>query len=349
MIEQFAKILGILINIIYNFVNDYGITVIVFTILSKIILFPINILIQKNSIKMIKIKPKIEELKYRYAEDKEKFMEKQIDLFDKEKYKPSLGVIPLFLQIPIILALIKVIERPSSYITNFTNSTFLGIDLSQIPTINNYIIIPILAGISAILLCAFQNKENVLQKEESVFSKITTFILTTALTVYFVFLVPIGVALYWIIGNILAILQMYILNAMYPPKKHIDYKQLEYWKNLNKDKKVIVEQNRKREKQDYKKFFKQENINLIFYSEKSGFYKYFSGIINYILENSNIKIHYITSDSNDNIFNIKNNKLETYYIGKNKLIPLFMKIDAKLVVMTTPDLRKLLFKKIISK
>lgn len=348
MIEPFAKVLGLLINIIYNFINDYGITVIIFTILSKIILFPINILIQKNSIKMIKIKPKIEELKYKYAEDKEKFMEKQIDLFDKEKYKPSLGVIPLLLQIPIILALIKVIEKPSYYITNFTNSTFLGIDLSQIPTISSYILIPILAGISAILLCIFQNKENVLQKEESLLSKMATFILTTVLTVYFVFLVPIGVALYWIIGNILAILQMYILNAIYPPKKYIDYKQLEYWRELNKEKKLIVEQNKKREKQDYKKFFKQENVELIFYSEKNGFYKYFSGIIDYILQNSNIEIHYITSDPNDNIFNKNNNKLKPYYIGRNKLIPLFMKIDAKLVLMTTPDLRNILYKKIFS-
>ena len=62
MIEQFAKVLGILINEIYKITNNYGITIIIFTLVSKIILFPINILIQKNSIKMIKIKPKLEEL-----------------------------------------------------------------------------------------------------------------------------------------------------------------------------------------------------------------------------------------------------------------------------------------------
>lgn len=348
MIGQFANILGILINAIYKLTNNYGVTVIIFTVISKIILFPINILIQKNSIKMIKIKPKIEELKFKYAEDKEKFMEKQIELFEKEKYKPSLGVIPLLLQIPIILALIQVIGEPSNYINNFSNSNFLGIDLSKVPTISSYILIPILAGISSILLCIFQNRENVLQREESILSKILTGTLTTIITIYFVFLVPNGVAMYWILGNLLAILQMYILNFMYSPSKYIDYNKLKYWKDLNKEKKQEVKQNKKKEKEDYKKFFKRENIEnrkLIFYSEKNGFYKYFSGIINYILENSNIEVHYITSDPNDNIFNMQNNNLKTYYIGKNKLISLFMKIEADIVVMTTPDLQKYYLKR----
>ena len=51
MINQFARVLGILINEIYKITNNYGITIIIFTLVSKIILFPINILIQKNSIK----------------------------------------------------------------------------------------------------------------------------------------------------------------------------------------------------------------------------------------------------------------------------------------------------------
>ena len=168
MIKQFANILGILINAIYRVTNNYGFTIIVFTLVSKVILFPINILIQKNSIKMVKIKPKLEELKYKYSENKEKFMEEQIALFEKEKYKPSLGIIPLLIQIPIILALIKVVENPNTYIQNLNSMQFLNMDLSIIPTLRNYSIIPILSLVSCITLCYFQNKLNVLQKEESI-------------------------------------------------------------------------------------------------------------------------------------------------------------------------------------
>ena len=248
MIKQFANILGILINLIYKITNNYGITIIVFTLISKIILFPVNILIQKNSIKMIKIKPKLEELKYKYSENKEKFMEEQVALFEKEKYRPSLGVIPLLIQIPIIRALVKVVENSNIYIDNLKDMQFLGLDLSIIPTLSNYFIIPTLALISCILLCYFQNRLNVLQKEESVKSKILTGSLTAILTLYFVLLVPVGVGIYWIIGNIVAILQLYILNAMYPPRKYIDYEKLEYWSKLNLEKKDKLKIYKKREK-----------------------------------------------------------------------------------------------------
>lgn len=350
MIEQFAKILGILINEIYKVTNNYGITIIIFTLISKIILFPVNILIQKNSIKMVKIKPKLEELKYKYSENKEKFMEEQVALFEKEKYRPSLGVIPLLIQIPIILALVKVIENPNIYIENLKNMPFLGIDLSIVPTLSNYFIIPICALISCLLLCYFQNKLNVLQKEESLKSKISTGSLTTALTLYFVFLVPAGVGIYWIIGNVVAILQLYILNAMYPPKKYIDYERLEYWSKLNLEKKDKLKNYKKREKEDYKKFFSKNNkVKIVFYSEKSGFFKYYAGIIKYILNNSNKVIHYITSDPEDAIFDFKHDNLKTYYIGKNKLIYLFMKLEANKVIMTTPDLQKYYLKRSLVK
>lgn len=346
MIVGFAKILGVVLNFIYQQYGNYGLSLILFTLLSKIILFPINLWIQKNSIKMLKIRPQIEELKYRYAEDREKFMEGQIELFEKEKYKPSLGVIPLLIQIPIILALVKVIENPTNYITNLKATSFCGIVLEQIPTFPQNMIIPILAAISCIALCYFQNKANILQMAEGKLSKFLTGAFTTILTIYFVFLVPNGVGLYWIMGNIYAIIQLYILNAIYPPKKYVDYQELEHWRVKNQEKQIEIKKNKKKEKADYQRFFQNtDHIKLIFYSEKSGFYKYFSGIIEYLLQNSDLEIHYITSDPDDQIFQKQNPKLQTYYIGKNKLIPLFMKIEADMVVMTTPDLQKFYLKR----
>lgn len=348
MIQEFSKILGVLMNISYKICNSYGIAIIIFTVLSKIILFPINVLIQKNSIKMLKIKPDIEKLKYTYSTDKEKFMDKQIELFEKENYKPSLGIIPLLLQIPIILGLIKVIEAPQNYIGDISNVEFLNINLCNIPVFYTNMIIPVIAAISSVVLCVFQNRVNVLQRAESMKSKIITTTITTVLTVYFVFLVPNGVGLYWILGNIISIIQMYILNAIYPPDRYINYEELKYWQEKNKQKKKENAVYKKKEKNHYKKFFEPDNIEqmkLIFYSEQSGFYKYYSGIIEYILKNSDIVIHYITSDPNDKIFNLNNDRLKTYYIGKNRLISLFMKIEANMVVMTTPDLQKYYLKR----
>ena len=85
MIDSLANILGNIINYFYEITNNYGLAIILFGILAKIILFPISILIQKNSIKMVKIRPEIEELKFKYSDDKEKFMDEQIELFKREK------------------------------------------------------------------------------------------------------------------------------------------------------------------------------------------------------------------------------------------------------------------------
>ena len=98
---------------------------------------------------------------------------------------------------------------------------------------------------------------------------------------------------------------------------------------------------RAREKADYKRFFSIANKHLVFYSEGSGFYKYYAGIIDYVMAHSNLTVHYITNDPNDQVFALSqtNPRLQPYYIGEKKLITLFMKMDADVVVMTAPDLQ----------
>lgn len=352
MLNPLITFFGFIINYIYQVINNYGATILVFTLFTKIVLFPVNILIQKNSIKMVKIKPRLEELKLKYADDREKFMEAQIDLFDEEHYKPSLGVVPLLIQIPIILALIRVIQNTQLYISNITNTNFFGINMEEIPTLTTNVQIPILAAVTTIMLCIFQNYLNVLQKEESLISKLLTGGLTVALTVYFVFLVPSGVGLYWIAGNVLAIVQLYILNCIIPPKKYVDYEALNRIKAKKKELHEKSEREKKKAKEDYKRFFQEDNINnmhLVFYSEKNGFYKYFKGLIEYILDHSDIVIHYITGDIDDDIFNKNNPRIKPYFVTTNKLIPMFMKLEADVVVMTTPDLQNMYLKRSIVK
>jgi len=225
-------------------------------------------------------------------------------------------------------------------------------NLSVIPSFNNFLIIPIIAAISTILLCLFQNRINVLQREESFFSKLLSGGITVIITVYFVFLVPIGVAIYWILGNLLSIIQMYILNWIYPPEKYVDYEWLEKVKKQKKERKEKDKICKKKSKYYYKKFFEEENINnmkIMFYSEQSGFFKYYKGMIEHIIEHSDIIIHYVTSDINDKIFEQNNSRIIPYFIDKNKLIPLFMKLECDVVVMTTPDLQNLYLKRSIVK
>ena len=82
-------------------------------------------------------------------------------------------------------------------------------------------------------------------------------------------------------------------------------------------------------------------MKLMFYSESNGFYKYFKGTIDYICEHSDLDIHYVTSDPNDKIFEDARPQIHPYYIGSDRrLVPLFMKLECDMVVMTMPDLEK---------
>ncbi len=241
-------------------------------------------------------------------------------------------------------------------------TTFLGVNLSTIPADvwGWYALMPVVAGLSSWLLCFTQNLSNVIQHEQSKLSQHGMTILSVGISVYLGIGVPSGIAVYWIASNIFSIIQMYVLNAIINPKKYVDYDELEKSRaalaeiqKLDAQKKFDpnFKLNRQREKQDYKRFFSIVNKHVVIYSEKSGFYKYFEAIINEITKRSNVAIHYITNDPNDVIFKIaeENTKIKPYYISIKKMIPLMMKLEADIVIMTTPDLNKYYIKKSLLK
>ena len=230
------------------------------------------------------------------------------------------------------------------------NMTLLGVDICAIPSVlgGAYALAPLAAALSSWLLCLYQNHQNVLQSEQGLLNKYGTMALSVGLSLYLGWFVPLGVALYWIVSNLFAILQTAVLNRVIDPKKYVDYEALEASRKrlheieaLQPDRhSAAAKENARREKADYKRFFSIENKHLVFYSEKSGFYKYFKDIIDYIVTHSNVAVHYVTNDPEDQIFEVakRQPQIHPYYIGQKKTITLFMKMDADIVVMTTPDL-----------
>lgn len=229
--------------------------------------------------------------------------------------------------------------------------SFIGLSLGIEPykAWGLYTLVPVIAGISSLFLCWVMNATNVLQVEQGKFSKYGTTVLSVGISLFLGFFVYTGVALYWVASNVFAIVQQYILNAAISPKKYVDYERLsESRKALadierlgdGKEKDARAKENAKREKADYKRFFKIVNKHFVIYSERSGFYKYFESLINGLKKKSNITIHYITSDPDDAIFKLAETdpKIKPYYIGQKKLITLMMRMDADIVAMTTPDL-----------
>lgn len=345
----FVDFLGWIMKLCYDIVGNYGVAIILFTLVSKIILLPISIWVQKNSIKMVKMQPEINFLKVKYFGDKDTIAEEESKIYKKYKYNPLASLVPLIAQIVLLLGVVEIVKNPTLYIgVENLDYYFLGFDLRWIASENGgtAIWIPIIAGLSALALCISQNIMNVLQAEQSKWNKYGMLVLSVGLSVYLGTFVTAGVALYWTASNLMAIFQQWILNIFINPKKHVDYKaldksrqELKELENIAKSHKRTKEQIKK-EKDDYKRFFSIANKKLVFYSESNGFYKYYKGIIEYILDNTNLTIHYVTSDYNDQIFELAKTKkqIKPYYIEEKKLITLMMKMDADVVVMTMPDI-----------
>lgn len=108
--------LGYLMKWCYWLVKNYGVAIILFTLLTKIVLMPISVWIQKNSIRMVKLQPEINFIKANLNGNIDAITEEESKLYKREKYHPMLSIIPLILQIILLLAVIYIINHPLNYL-----------------------------------------------------------------------------------------------------------------------------------------------------------------------------------------------------------------------------------------
>ncbi len=320
--------------------NDWA-DIVIFTAITKVLLFPVSLWCHVNSLKMVALMPQTNRLKIAYYGDNDKVGEETAALFKKEHYHPLLSLLPLALQIVVLMAFVRVINQ----IANGDASALIA----RIPARDGGIAwaMPLAAGAAALLLGVCQNRIHPLQHEQSRIQQMTTNGISIAISLFLGCYVAMGVGLYWVASNVLSILVQLWCNATIRPSSRIDYKELEESrKELAKLearlKKTVSPADRKREKEDYRKFFHVANKHIVFYSEGGGFYKYFQSLIEWLLAHSNLVIHYVTNDPADAVFRLAETqpRIRPYYIGPVKIISLMMKMDADMVIMTTPDLGK---------
>jgi len=338
MTDFLANIFGYVMDWCYALVPNYAIAIALFTLITKIILLPMSLWTNANGLKMVSILPDINRIKVKYYGDNAKIGDEQAALYKEKHYYPLLSLIPLAIQIIILLGLIGVIHR----ISDAGAAPALGLVPSKDGGWTWFM--PLLAGCAAIILSFAQNRINPLQREQGRAERLSSNGVSIAVSFILGIFVSAGVALYWTYSNLFTILVQLACNLIMPPKKYVDYADLaESRKELAAIEALGQTQStelKKREKADYKRFFSIANKRLVFYSESSGFYKYYQNIIEELLRRTNVNIHYITSDPDDQIFAIAETepRIHPYYIGEKRLITLFLKQDADIVVMTMPDL-----------
>ena len=345
VIGWIGSVLGAVLQFCERICGNYGWAIILFTLFSKIVLLPLSVWVHCNGMKMVRMLPEINWLKVNHYGDPDAIAEGQAALYKREKYNPLASVLPVIVQLIILLGLVDAIRSLLSGGSG-AEMRFLGLDLGWVPVEKGGVslVVPVAAALSALLMSVTQNRSQVLQAEQGKLNKYGTLAISVGLSLYLGIFVPAGIGLYWIASNLMSVAQMYLLNAAIPPKKFIDYEKLAESRAALAELDALGGGGRdryaKREKADYKRFFSVRNKHLVIYSEKSGFWKYFRDIAEELLKQSNLRIHYVTNDPEDQVFEYAKNepRIIPYYIGPKRIITLMMKMDADIVLMTTPDL-----------
>ncbi|MBP0954437.1 MAG: YidC/Oxa1 family membrane protein insertase [Oscillospiraceae bacterium] len=132
--------LGLVMWLIYKLVKNYGIAILLFTFLVRLIMFPLSVKQQKSSAVMAAFSPKLEEIKKKYANNPNKQQEEQMKLYEEEGVNPMASCLPMLIQLVFLYGVFDVIYRPLHHIARLSNDTINSIKEIAAPLFegNNY-------------------------------------------------------------------------------------------------------------------------------------------------------------------------------------------------------------------
>jgi len=126
MIDALASLFGAVVRLIYNLVGEnYGLSIIIFAVLTKVILFPLNLKQAKTMEDMKKISPMEQEIRKKYKGNNEKMGMEIQKLYSEHKINPMAGCLPALIQIPIVLAMFYIVKQPLTYIKQVPNEQII--------------------------------------------------------------------------------------------------------------------------------------------------------------------------------------------------------------------------------
>jgi len=190
----------ILMQFLYKYVGNYGIVIIIITIITKILFWPLGNKSYKSMKEMQKVQPKMAEIKERYKDDKQKMNAAVMELYKTHKINPLGGCLPVVIQIPVFIAFYQLL----SYAIELRHAPFFGW-IQDLSAKDPYYITPIIMGATMVL----QQKmtpamgDPLQQKMMLLMPVVFTFLFLNF---------PSGLVIYWLFNNILSIGQQYYIN-----------------------------------------------------------------------------------------------------------------------------------------
>jgi len=201
-----AKPLLMALNWIEKYIHSYGWSIIILTFIIKILLYPLSLKSFKSMKELQKVQPLMKELQEKYKDDKQKMNQALMKLYKEHKINPMGGCLPLLLQIPILFALYKVFL--ASIELRHTPFHIVGAWLPDLSAKDPYYITPLLMGASWFIQQKMTPSpgDPMQQKMMMIMPIIFTFMFLNF---------PSGLVVYWLVSNILSIIQQTYINRVH--------------------------------------------------------------------------------------------------------------------------------------
>ncbi|MCT4565167.1 MAG: YidC/Oxa1 family membrane protein insertase [Maledivibacter sp.] len=217
-----GKMLGSLLYLIYNIVNNYAVAIILFTVIVKVLLLPLTLNQLKQTKNMQKIQPELKKLQDKYKNDKETLNIKMMELYKEHKINPLGGCLPLLVQMPILFGLFGALRDPLVYVfksdaalaATATSAPFLWLqnlvdpDIFMIGSVAVPGILPIIAAATTYFSMNTMNTGN---KADQPQAMKTMNLLMPLMILWWGKSFPAGLTLYWVISNIFQMAQQLLL------------------------------------------------------------------------------------------------------------------------------------------
>ncbi|MBU6467737.1 MAG: membrane protein insertase YidC [Betaproteobacteria bacterium] len=190
------------LNLIHSWVNNWGVAIILLTVLIKLIFFPLSAASYKSMAKMRTLQPKMTRLKEQFGEDKARLNQAMMELYRTEKINPLGGCLPMVVQIPVFISLYWVLLEA----VELRNAPFIGW-IHDLSAKDPFYILPLIMTASMFIQQRMSPKP-----PDPVQAKVMMFMPLMFSFMFFFF--PAGLVLYWVVNNILSIAQQWQITKM---------------------------------------------------------------------------------------------------------------------------------------
>jgi YidC/Oxa1 family membrane protein insertase len=202
-----------LLSWFYRWVGNWGVAIIILTVIIKLLFYPLSEASYRSMAKMRVLAPKLQRLKEQYGDDRQRMQQAMMELYKTEKINPLGGCLPIVVQIPVFIALYWVLLAS----VELRHAPFM-LWINDLSRPDPWFILPVLMGATMII----QTRLNP-EPPDPVQAKVMK-IMPIAFSVFFFFF-PAGLVLYWLVNNVLSILQQWNINRVLekanlaPPRK----------------------------------------------------------------------------------------------------------------------------------